>query len=115
MISPVSSTDKTTNLPSPGSSGRMETPVLYFYAPRELTAAAEVCFPQGVITEWYPQAKLSPIIRDPKDGSIALRDGVIAWPQVTVSPGAAPEFRRVQALWTLRFADRSAHLGRAEA
>jgi hypothetical protein len=71
---------------------RMETPVLYFYAPRELTVAAEVRFPQGVITEWYPQAKLSPVSRDPKDGSIALRDGVIAWHRVTVSPGTAPEF-----------------------
>src|SRR5215813_10648958 len=35
---------------------RMETPVLYFYAPREMTASAKVRFPQGVMTEWYPQA-----------------------------------------------------------
>src|ERR1051325_6287445 len=33
---------------------RMETPVLYFYAPREMTASAKVRFPQGVMTEWYP-------------------------------------------------------------
>jgi hypothetical protein len=70
---------------------RMETPVLYFYAPRQLTVAAEVRFPQGVITEWYPQAKLIPISRA-KDGSVMLRDGVIAWPEVTISPGAASEF-----------------------
>jgi hypothetical protein len=45
-----------------------------------------------VFTDWYPQATLSPIMRNPDDGSIALRDGAIAWCQVTVSPGTAPEF-----------------------
>lgn len=38
---------------------RMETPVLYFYSPRTVTAAVKVDFPQGLITEWYPQAKHS--------------------------------------------------------
>jgi hypothetical protein len=36
---------------------RMETPVLYFYTPHELTITAEARFPQGVITEWYPYAE----------------------------------------------------------
>jgi hypothetical protein len=36
---------------------RMETPVLYFYADREMTVSARVEFPNGRITEWYPQAK----------------------------------------------------------
>src|ERR1700730_3200507 len=35
---------------------RMETPVMYFYSPRELTANVMVRFPHGLITEWYPQA-----------------------------------------------------------
>jgi len=35
---------------------RMETPVLYFYSPRELTADVRVQFPHGAITEWYPKA-----------------------------------------------------------
>jgi len=35
---------------------RMETPVLYFYSPREVTASVKVDFPHGVITEWYPKA-----------------------------------------------------------
>jgi hypothetical protein len=34
---------------------RMETPVLYFYSPREVTANVKVQFPHGVITEWYPK------------------------------------------------------------
>src|SRR5262249_55820774 len=33
---------------------RMETPVLYFYSPRETTVTAKVRFPEGLMTEWYP-------------------------------------------------------------
>jgi hypothetical protein len=36
---------------------RMETPVLYFYSSRELDAHVKVTFPQGLLTEWYPQAE----------------------------------------------------------
>ncbi len=36
---------------------RMETPVLYFYSPRELTADVRVQFPHGALTEWYPSAE----------------------------------------------------------
>jgi hypothetical protein len=36
---------------------RMETPVIYFYSPRELNVSVRVDFPQGRITEWYPQAR----------------------------------------------------------
>jgi hypothetical protein len=35
---------------------RMETPVIYFYSDTEFTADVEVHFPNGLITEWYPQA-----------------------------------------------------------
>lgn len=33
---------------------RMETPVLYFYTPREMTVDVRVDFPQGLLTEYYP-------------------------------------------------------------
>ena len=36
---------------------RMETPVIYFYSDEEITADVTVRFPQGTITEWYPQAR----------------------------------------------------------
>ncbi len=39
------------------ASVRMETPVLYFYAPQETTVFVNVDFPKGKITEWYPQAR----------------------------------------------------------
>jgi hypothetical protein len=35
---------------------RMETPVIYFYSPTEQSVDVSVQFPQGFITEWYPQA-----------------------------------------------------------
>ncbi|SPE62676.1 conserved exported hypothetical protein [Verrucomicrobia bacterium] len=36
---------------------RMETPVLYFYSEEKQTVDVSVKFPQGLITEWYPQAR----------------------------------------------------------
>ena len=39
---------------------RMETPVLYFYAPRETSVNVSVGFPGGLITEWFPRADVSP-------------------------------------------------------
>ncbi len=36
---------------------RMETPVIYFYSDRDQTVDVTVKFPQGLITEWYPQAE----------------------------------------------------------
>jgi hypothetical protein len=35
---------------------RMETPVLYFYAPKKMSVNVAVDFPEGSITEWYPAA-----------------------------------------------------------
>ncbi|HEY0346525.1 MAG TPA: hypothetical protein VGC60_00100 [Pyrinomonadaceae bacterium] len=54
---------------------RMETPVIYFYANHEMDVTANVQFPKGKITEWYPQA------RDVGTG--------INWGRIKVEPGAA--------------------------
>lgn len=35
---------------------RMETPVIYFYSDENRSVDVSVRFPQGLITEWYPQA-----------------------------------------------------------
>ena len=34
---------------------RMETPVIYFHADEPVTLSATVDFPQGLVTEWFPQ------------------------------------------------------------
>jgi hypothetical protein len=36
---------------------RMETPVIYFYAPRKTTLSVSVNFVKGLLTEWYPAAR----------------------------------------------------------
>jgi len=58
---------------------RMETPVLYFYAPRETVVGVNVRFPQGVVTEWFPPASNQP-------------NTTVAWRAVTVSPGTAADY-----------------------
>ena len=52
---------------------RMETPVLYFYADQEMDVSVKVDFPQGKITEWYPQAR-------------TVSNG-IDWGRIKVMPG----------------------------
>src|ERR1700693_4128482 len=49
---------------------RMETPVMYFYSPRELDAQVKVAFPQGLITEWYPKAEYEVFQKSRLDGSM---------------------------------------------
>ncbi len=57
---------------------RMETPVLYFYAPQETAVSVKVGFPKGQITEWYPQARW-------------VGNG-IDWGSIQVLPGAKTDF-----------------------
>ena len=64
---------------------RMETPVLYFYSPRESAVDVRVQFRQGLITEWYPNASVTPEqyfgeIRDP------AFTGTIEWKGVRIAP-----------------------------
>jgi hypothetical protein len=82
---------------------RMETPVMYFYSPRELDAHVKVEFPQGLITEWYPRAE-NEIYQKNSAGSMhrlganlngidtSLRSlsGAIEWNDVKVDPSLAP-------------------------
>lgn len=83
---------------------RMETPVMYFYSPRELKAHVRVEFPQGLITEWYPRAEYRVFQKSRIDGSMRLLatnlngidtslqtlTGAMEWSNIDVQPGAAP-------------------------
>jgi hypothetical protein len=74
---------------------RMETPVLYFYAPTEETVSVKVSFAKGVITEWYPHAsRVEPraALRDSTLYYAKQPDGSIAWDSVTLSPSLAADF-----------------------
>jgi hypothetical protein len=73
---------------------RMETPVLYFYSPRNLTVSAKVSFAKGLITEWYPHAdRVLPagVTTDTILRRLSV-DGGIRWDHVAVSPNLAGEF-----------------------
>jgi hypothetical protein len=86
---------------------RMETPVIYFYAPHAMTASVNVTFPKGYITEWYPKAqrvarvlgsgsifdypdppKIDHNTREPRNGE----PDSIEWPQVNIDPLAQPKY-----------------------
>jgi hypothetical protein len=70
---------------------RMETPVLYFYSEHATTLSVDVKFPQGWITEWYPQAsKVSP--KSPDSYNETARNGQLHWDSVLAMPGENPAF-----------------------
>ena len=82
---------------------RMETPVMYFYSPREVEAHVKVAFPRGLITEWYPQAEYevyqtrgnnSPRRLEQNlygiDDSLRSVTGAIEWNHIKVQPNTAP-------------------------
>lgn len=70
---------------------RMETPVLYFYAPEAVDVSVKVSFQQGVMSEWYPRATVPQVnLRQP----LATTVGTIEWPAVKIVPSASPEYPR---------------------
>lgn len=73
---------------------RMETPVLYFYSPRQTTVSVNVSFPKGLITEWYPRAdSVNPKIA-PRDYSLyqIKSPGAITWSSVHIRPQGSADF-----------------------
>ena len=92
MLSPLAiykTATGSTQLSAIRATVRMETPVLYFYGPREQTVSVNVRFPQGLITEWYPRAAV-PAVNAPI--RLTQQTGQIDWKQVTITPGANPAF-----------------------
>ena len=75
---------------------RMETPVIYFYAPQETSVSVRVSFSKGFITEWYPHAsRLQPSTPLASDALYKPHDdGNIAWDSITVAPNLSADFAR---------------------
>jgi len=72
---------------------RMETPVLYFYSPREITVSVHATFSKGLITEWYPHASVPAL--DPQRDLVFREkqtEGAITWNSVRVEPTGADDF-----------------------
>ncbi len=60
----------------------LETPVLYFYSDRPLTASVHVDFPHGTMTEWYPRADRT------------ADDHTLVWDGIRVLPGEPTKLPR---------------------
>lgn len=72
---------------------RMETPVLYFYSPKETTLNVHVSFPHGLITEYYPTtAKVGPANMASAMKDLRSATGTIEWNNVRVMPGATESY-----------------------
>jgi hypothetical protein len=71
---------------------RMETPVLYFYSPSDQTVRATVRFPQGLISEWYPQATQRPGSANSTGPTNFNTLERIQWDNVHVTPGVKKDF-----------------------
>ncbi len=59
-----------------GVTQKMETPVIYFHTDKEIDVQVEVGFPQGVISEWYPQAAT---FRPEVGGLTRVGEGHMRW------------------------------------
>jgi hypothetical protein len=72
---------------------RMETPVIYFYGNQAMDVDVAVDFPNGTITEWYPQATdFGPRYDVPKgEESKATKRSFLSWNQVRIRGGATRE------------------------
>ena len=66
---------------------RMETPVLYFYAPKRQRVNVRVAFPEGFITEWYPKATVNQTpVRTGALDKPTKTGATISWNSVEVLP-----------------------------
>jgi hypothetical protein len=65
---------------------------LYFYAPRSRAVSVHVGFPQGWITEWYPQATRVKPEASGRQWIAKLGQGEIDWELIQLSPNQDLEF-----------------------
>jgi hypothetical protein len=61
----------------------METPVIYFYSEQPRNVDVTVDFPEGSITEWYPQVTFGKPVGGGKVSNVR-------WPQVAIETGHSP-------------------------
>ncbi len=92
LLNPTSIKIGQGGVPAIKATVRMETPVLYFYSTSEQTVRATVRFPQGLISEWYPQATQRPGTVSPTDPTNFNTLERIQWDNVRVIPGAKEDF-----------------------
>lgn len=66
---------------------RMETPVIYFYTPKEMRVDVKVDFPKGLCTEFYPPVtSFAPAEAGTGSAIPPVRGGSLTWSGVTITP-----------------------------
>lgn len=70
---------------------RMETPVIYFHAPRQMEVRVEVSFPAGLITEVYPPVSSFTPAKLPEP-SIPSAGSSVVWDRVRIVPYTCCDF-----------------------
>lgn len=86
---------------------KMETPVLYFYAPVSMPVGVRVDFPRGSISQWYPQrsgGETSPEIGSSLEFCCKPYNGWISWNATVLAPDAnvplTPKESQLIPTWT---------------
>lgn len=76
---------------------RLETPVLYFYGEPQAQVSVKVDFPQGVISEWYPNAHTY----SPQDNSELQRftQGSMTWQVSLIERAARTNPVEIDSIW----------------
>jgi hypothetical protein len=66
--------------------GKMETPVTYFYTDKPMTAQVRVDMPGGLLTHWYPAVKeFGPPTKTPK-GLVSAKESFLDWGTIELIP-----------------------------
>jgi hypothetical protein len=73
---------------------RMETPVLYFYSTQDMTANVSIRFRQGLVTEWFPRATVTPDILHAGALNAPDVESRITWRNVRVRPAGSQDYPR---------------------
>lgn len=68
---------------------RMETPVTYFYADREMEVDVRVDFPKGLLTEWYPRVREFGPLPSADGVPPKVEKGFLRWGRVKLIPPRA--------------------------
>lgn len=75
---------------------KMETPVLYFYSPKEMDVKVKVGFKGGLISQWYPQrsggSEGITKCAEPIDFTGGAQEGFIEWAGHLQKPGIAEKY-----------------------
>ncbi|MFK7788612.1 MAG: hypothetical protein AB8C95_03830, partial [Phycisphaeraceae bacterium] len=69
----------------------VEKPILYFYTQKQQKVNVTVRFPEGVLTQWYPDVSFFTPQRDGRRGpgnnqAPPPRNGTLAWSQIELNP-----------------------------